>query len=180
MRKTILAERYAKALASAAKKRDALEAAGEDLRLLARGTTLTKADIRFWKNPMIDKAKKIELFKRLAQILEMEDVLLRFLCMLVKKNRLWLIGPVEGQYREIVDGLLGREALTVSTPYALGDEQKMRLAKAMEAKTGRKVHLIERVDASLVGGIRIKYGNSVIDGTVGAHLRMIARAAVGD
>jgi len=180
MRKTILAERYAKALARAAKKHDALEAVGNDLRLLARGSSLSKADIRFWKNPMIEKDGKIELFKRIALKVEMEEVLLRFLCMLVEKNRLWLIRLVEEKYREIVDGMLGRETLIVSTPYPLGDELKTALARAMEARSGRKVHLTERVDPSLVGGIRIKYGNSVIDGTVGARLRMIARTAAGD
>jgi len=180
VQKTILAERYAKALASAANKKDVLEQVGDDLRVLARGAAACQADIRYWKNPMIPKASKIELFKRLAEKTEMEDVLFRFLTMLVQKNRLWIIGPVEERYREIVNRIIEREAVTVTSPIPLDEGDKARLVKAMEAKTGKKVHLVERIETSMVGGIRVKYGNSVIDGSVAAHLRMIARAVVGD
>jgi len=179
MRQTILAERYAKALTKAARKAGVLEEVGDQLAALAKGSSVADADVRFWKNPMVEKPVKRELFRRLAAQTGLEETLLRFLTLLVEKNRLWLLRPIEEEYRRILDRLLGRASVTVSTAKPLSETLKARLAETLTEQLGKQVSLRERVDPELVGGLIIRYENRIVDGTVGARLRTLARAVTG-
>lgn len=53
---------------------------------------------------------------------------------------------------------------------SLSDEQKRRLAQALEQQVGRKLDVRFFVDPSVVGGVRAKVGDTVIDGSVASRI----------
>jgi len=61
----------------------------------------------------------------------------------------------------------------------LTDEQKQRLTAALSALKGRSVHVNVAVDPSVLGGVHVKVGDEVIDGTVAFRLEQARRAILG-
>lgn len=64
----------------------------------------------------------------------------------------------------------------VTSAFALSDEQQDKLAKALSARLGRHVRLNASEDASLIGGVVIRAGDLVIDGSVRGKLAQLAEA----
>lgn len=55
----------------------------------------------------------------------------------------------------------------------LDDDQKRRLAQALERQVGRSLDVRFFVDPSVVGGVRAKIGDTVIDGSIAARLQEV-------
>lgn len=61
----------------------------------------------------------------------------------------------------------------------LTDEQERRLAAALTRLKGRTVRLNVAIDPSVLGGVHVRIGDEVIDGTVAARLEQARRAVLG-
>ena len=84
----------------------------------------------------------------------------------------------------IIDRLVQRAAAEkdhvvaeVRSAIALSDDQKTRLAEALQKATGKSVEVKVVVDPDVLGGIVAQVGDTVIDGTVRARLEQL-RAAI--
>ena len=70
----------------------------------------------------------------------------------------------------------GREVATVRSAIELSDDQRARLAEALEDATGRPVDIRVIVDDSVMGGIVAQVGDTVIDGTIRRRLEQLKQA----
>ncbi len=73
----------------------------------------------------------------------------------------------------------GRVVAVVASAVPLSDTQKQRLGAALAAVYGRQVHLNLDVDPGVLGGISVRVGDEVIDGTVASRLGEAARRLAG-
>jgi F-type H+-transporting ATPase subunit delta len=64
----------------------------------------------------------------------------------------------------------------VTSAFALSDEQQDKLAKVLSARLGREVRLHAAEDARLIGGVVIRAGDLVIDGSVRGKIAKLAEA----
>jgi F-type H+-transporting ATPase subunit delta len=64
----------------------------------------------------------------------------------------------------------------VTSAFALSAEQQDKLAKVLSARLSREVRLHAAEDASLIGGVVIRAGDLVIDGSVRGKLAKLAEA----
>jgi ATP synthase F1 delta subunit len=62
---------------------------------------------------------------------------------------------------------------TVKTVIPLTDEERIRLTKGLEKFYSRKIVIHEEIDDSIVGGVLVKIGNDITDGTVKSKLRYV-------
>jgi len=69
-----------------------------------------------------------------------------------------------------------REVAEVRSAVELTDDQKQRLAAALEAKTGKKVELKVIIDSTVLGGLVAQVGDTVIDGSVKTRLQQLKSA----
>jgi len=63
--------------------------------------------------------------------------------------------------------------VTVTSAQALSSDQEQQVVAAMEKRLGRKVKLNCKVDASLIGGVVIQAGDTVVDGSVRGKLERL-------
>jgi F-type H+-transporting ATPase subunit delta len=90
------------------------------------------------------------------------------------------------QLPEIADAVVAKAASTrrrgvaeVRTAVPLDDEQVRRLAASLEQSTGREVEVKVVVDPEVVGGVVVRIGDTVIDGTVARRLAELRTALAG-
>ena len=69
-----------------------------------------------------------------------------------------------------------KEVAEVRSAIELTDDQKQRLAAALEAATGKKVELKVIIDPSVLGGLIAQVGDTVIDGSVKSSLAQLQTA----
>lgn len=62
----------------------------------------------------------------------------------------------------------------VTSAYALTDAEQRKISEALKRRLGREVRVTTRVDASLLGGIVIRAGDLVIDGSVRGRIAALA------
>lgn len=68
----------------------------------------------------------------------------------------------------------------VTSAVSLSDEQHTRLATALKGLTGRDINLNVIVDRAVLGGIRVRIGDDLIDGTIASRLENASRAVQAD
>ena len=89
---------------------------------------------------------------------------------------------IESCFRDIANAVSSRRnrsIVHVASATELNSDQIARLTKALEKEIGRKVQVNVAVDRSVVGGLSIRFGDELIDGTVGSRLGSASRALAG-
>lgn len=99
-----------------------------------------------------------------------------FIRILVQGGRLTVV-PEIAQLFELLRAEAEKSAqVTVSSAFALSDEQQKKIATALKVRLGTEVKLSCTVDKTLLGGIVIRMGDKVIDGSANTRLAELAYA----
>ena len=107
---------------------------------------------------------------------KVDRVLLNFLKILSRRRRLGALRAIQKAVAALRDEQLGRLAVTVTSSQPLTDDQKRDIVARLRETFGKEVSLTEKVDPSLVGGIILRVGDRVYDGSVRGKLQVMRRA----
>jgi F-type H+-transporting ATPase subunit delta len=126
-------------------------------------------------NPKVNKQRLSALMLDICQghINEENE---NFLKLLVHNNRLVLlpyIAKLFEAYKAEDEGYAGVEVLTA---YALSKEAEQNLSATLEKSLGKKIHMNVSVDKSLIGGVLVRAGDKVIDGSIKGRLQNMQKA----
>ena len=86
--------------------------------------------------------------------------------MIVAGGRASDLSLIVDRFVALAAGEREQEIAEVRTAVPLTDEQRTRLASALAASTRKKIELKEVTDPNVVGGVYVRIGDRVIDGTV--------------
>lgn len=102
-----------------------------------------------------------------------------FLALLVHNRRLGLLPEIAAQF-ELLRAQAERVAdVQVRAARELTAEQAAALSAALERRLGRSVRLHVSIDAALLGGAVVHYGDYVVDGSLKGRLERLATAVAG-
>ncbi len=93
-------------------------------------------------------------------------ILLNFLKVLCRRRRVGYLRAIRNVATELREEQLGRVRVVVQTPYPLTDPQREQIHQAFRSAYGKDAVIDERVDETLLGGIVLRIGDEVIDGSV--------------
>ena len=161
------ARRHAQAVFQIAREQDSLDKWQADLDEIA--SAFGDPDLgRVLESPRIRPDQKQELAgQRLAGL----DPLARNLAsLLVSKGRVALAGDIAGEYKSLLDDHRGVGAAEVTTAVPLDSQAEKRIMDQMSKATGKRITLTSSVDPDIVGGIVIKIGDRLIDGSTRTKL----------
>ncbi len=174
MRSSRAAARYAGALFQSAREANAPDAVYEDLR---RTATLMERSSRLadlLTSPILPaEAKKRALREAVGP--RGHPLAQRFLALLVDKKRIGLLPLVADTYHEMWNDYRGLVEVEVTSAVALEAGEEERLTRVLERRTGRTVALHKRVERGLLGGVSVRYNDTVIEGSVRSQLRALHR-----
>ena len=98
---------------------------------------------------------------------------LKFALLLAERNLVGLAPRVSEEFDRLYDTYRGQAQAQVTTAMPLDDELRARIAADLQAMTGKRIILQERVDPSILGGVIARVGDTLIDGSVRRKLQLL-------
>jgi F-type H+-transporting ATPase subunit delta len=128
----------------------------------------------FLASPVIDKVKREQSLRQIFQN-RITDLVLRFLLVLNGNGRLNHLEPIGAAFDSLVQEAYGRIEVDVFTAAPLGREQIDALAKQIKAALDRDPVLHPYTEPSMIGGVKLRIGDQLIDGSVATRLKRMRR-----
>jgi len=126
----------------------------------------------FLTAPMIDVTRKKEAVVKALQG-NVDDLLVDFLCLLIDKDREGALEGATQQFRVLADAAAGRVRVRATTSHALTEPQRMALLESLQNKLRRDCTLEARVEPDLIGGLVLRIGDKLFDGSVRRQLQRV-------
>lgn len=170
-----LAKRYARAFFDIAVEEGKIEDYGRELAAFASLIVQNKALQEFLANPIFELKSKKNVIEELLGRTQISGRTANFLRLLVDKQRINFLGEVENAYREFMDKSLKKVRVSVKTPYPLTSELEGALKQRVAEMTGKEVEMTVEDDASLIGGLIVRVGDTMYDGCIKTQLGNIRK-----
>ena len=149
---------------------------GSELREVCGIVRADKRALELFRSPIVDPAKRAASLKRTFGG-RVTDTLLNFMLVLNRKGRLAELLAIEDAYDALEQEAFGRVEVDVFTQGGTVDEAtKATLAADLKKSLGKEPVLHFYADPAMIGGLKIRIGDQLIDGSVAAQLRRMRSA----
>lgn len=173
MRRHPIGYRYAYAMFEIAKEQGTLEGTLEELDVVSQVFEDTNLLDEGFRHPKItDKRKKNILNDAFSE--KVSTQVMHLLFVLIDNNRINVLNPIVDNFKQLFNEERGIAEATVSSAKALTEKEKNAVADVFSKRAGKAQLIISNiVDADLIGGIRVRIGDTVYDGSVANQLARI-------
>jgi len=175
MIQTAIARRYAKALFALQAPTEVGQTA-DTLRVLAEAFRESREFRSLLLSPVFTREQKAAVVAQLAARAACPAITGRFLAHVVRKNRSALLKEISDAFGALADQASNRQAVQVSAARPLTDEQQAAIRATLERSTGSRIDLAIQIDPAVIGGLELRIGSTVYDGTVRGHLAKMRSA----
>ena len=167
MRAEIIARNYAETLMTLAERQGpaAPEQFGAALDELAGMLHSDPRTRQFLETPRVRPEQKKEALRK-ALAGRAPEMFVRFVMVLVDKRRQSLLPEIAQAYLALVDQRMGRARVDVTISHAPDAALQAEIQGALEAQLGRTVIATYRVEPDLLGGMVLRLGDEILDGSV--------------
>ena len=129
------------------------------------------------QSPGIGAADKMVLLGK-AFDGRVDGKLMNFLKIVLDKGRIDCVGAIAVAANKIFDELCGRMQATITTAEPIEDSVRAGIEKSLSDKLGKQIQLESKVDSAVIGGMVIRIGDTVYDGSVQNHLNQVRNKAI--
>jgi F-type H+-transporting ATPase subunit delta len=129
--------------------------------------------------PLVSDAQKIKVLSD-AFGERTTATTLNFLYLLVRKRRENLIEEDIAEYRLLADEKANRVSALVQSAVPLTDDQLTAITAALEKRTGKNVRVTTEISTDILGGMLVRIGDHVIDGTLRSRLQRVRQQLLGN
>jgi len=126
-------------------------------------------------HPLVSKDTKKEILKDSLENV-ISNVVLHFLFVLADNERLNEFNNVYESFKQLIENDLGILNVIIKSNEELSSETLNKLTNILKNKYNKKVIKIKQIDALVIGGIEIRIGNDVINGTIDEILYQMTKA----
>ncbi|MBI2871761.1 MAG: F0F1 ATP synthase subunit delta [Chloroflexi bacterium] len=170
------AKRYAQAVFQIAESQGQLDRWVEELYHAAEVFS-DSALMAYLGQPRVRLDEKVRIVRELLK--EADPLLQNLVCLLASRLSLELLPSVAAQYQELLFRRRGRERAEVVSAVPLNRRQEAQIRARLERLLRKEVVLTTRVDPAVVGGLVVRVGDKVLDGSVRARLESMKQALAG-
>jgi F-type H+-transporting ATPase subunit delta len=168
----LVAKIYAQALFDVAIESNMLDKFNEELNFINE-TFVQYPDLyTLYKTPRIDTDDKKEIIARIFQNGISKEVL-NFSKILLDKGRASSFEDIVKEYKRFVNAHNNIIEAVAITAIPMQDMEKVALENKLSNLTGKVVRLENKIDNSILGGILVRIGDKVIDGTIQSRLNQL-------
>lgn len=174
-----LAERYAAALFELADERRMLDPVAADLRALQAMIGESADLVRLLRSPILSRAAQEKAIAALAERAGLSPLVRDFLRVAARNRRLFAVPAMIEAYLAKLAERRGEVTAEVTAAQPLSPTQLERLGEELRRALGRRVAVAVRVDRGLLGGLIVKVGSRMVDGSLRSKLARLQLAMKG-
>lgn len=174
-----LAGRYARALFDLASDRGAIDSVEASLVTMSKALAAS-ADLQdLISNPIIARSPAAAAIKAVAKTLALDSLTTDFLAVLADNARLSQLPAIVVTYRAMTAAHRGEVTAEVTTAHPLTASQLDALKVKLKARVGGDVTIDSVINPDILGGMIVKIGSQMIDGSIATKLNTLALAMKG-
>jgi F-type H+-transporting ATPase subunit delta len=170
---SVIANRYAAALADVAVERKSADAFRRDLASFAEAYA-SSADLReFLHTPAVSREPKHEVIDKLAARLGLNEGIRNFIYILADNRRLAALPEITAAFEAELNTREGIAEAAVTSARELSAAEKKEIVAALERKTGKRIEAQFALNAALLGGAVVQIGSTIYDGSIREQLNRL-------
>lgn len=174
MSKANVAKRYAEALFQIGVEKQTLDFLETELVTVKEVFTSNKELVTFLEHPKVESEKKKALLKEAFQ--GFSGDVLHTLFLLVDRHKETIIPQMVEDFVTLANDAKGTKQATVYSVRPLTDVEKQSIEATFVKKLNvQALNITNEVDPTIIGGVKVKIGNTVYDGTLKGKLNRLER-----
>ena len=143
------------------------------------GTFTGSADLReVLTDPSVPAAQKLKVLDAIAGKLGMFPQVRNFVAVIIEHDRLHELNEIIGEYASAADQDSGVSDAEITTALPLNDQDRQQLETEVGKLAGGQVRAVYLQDATLLGGVIVKLGSTVYDGSVRGQLAQLKQRLI--
>ena len=159
------AKKYAEALLTVSKELDCISQTGKNLRVIDQLVKQEKVFRAFFYTKRIKPIEKVEILKSVLGDL-INPIVYEFFTLLAERNEYQMFLSVAVAYAKLEKESLNQINVTAYSIEEIDKETISSVVEGIERSTGKKVELSTQTNEELLGGIKLRVGNTIFDGTI--------------
>ncbi|MCT2535092.1 F0F1 ATP synthase subunit delta [Aquibacillus koreensis] len=177
MSKANVAKRYAEALFQLGQEKSKLDAMEPELLIVKEVFENNKEFNAFLQHPRVSNEKKKQLIKEAFQGFSADVV--NTLNLLVDRHSEYAVTSIIDHFVSLVQGAKGIAEAYVYSVRELTEDEKKQLSTTFAKKLNKhELIIVNIVDPTILGGVKIKIGNTIYDGSIKGKLDRLERKIV--
>ncbi len=171
-----IAARYATALFELAKEDKALKALEADADALGAALATSPELAAMIASPVISREDQGAAMAAIAKKMKLSALTANTLALMAQNRRLFVLPALVADVLARIAAEKGEVTAEVTSAAALSADQAKKLAATLKKRVGKDVKLKTAVDESLIGGLVVKLGSTMIDTSVKSKLAALQNA----
>lgn len=171
-----IAARYATALFDLSKEANGLKALEGDVDALDAALAAS-ADLRdLISSPIYSRDDQANAIAAIAAKAGLSALTANTLALMAGKRRLFVLPQLVADLRDRIAAEKGEVTAEVTAASVLSKDQTEKLASTLKARVGKDVKVKLAIDESLIGGLVVKLGSTMIDTSIKSKLAALQNA----
>ena len=174
-----LSGRYASALFDLARDGKVIATVEASLATLEQAMIDSPDLKRLIGSPLVSRGQAAGAIKAVGETLKLDALTIKFLGVLAGNRRLRETTSVIAAFRAMAANFRGETTADVTTAHPLTADQVEALKAKLKGRVGRDVAVNMKTDPAILGGLIVKIGSQMIDGSIRTKLNTLAHAMKG-
>jgi F-type H+-transporting ATPase subunit delta len=166
-----VSKRYAKALFSLGQEDGQFEQYGRNLMEFAEFCRQNAEFGEVIANPIFPLGERKKLLQKVLERSTFSGVAMNFFNFLLDKDRMGAIAAISDYYSMLTDEMANILRAEISTARPMKKDTLQKIEKSLEQLTSKKIRSTVKEDSSLIGGVAVKIGDLVLDGSLRAQIK---------
>ncbi|MBN2584028.1 MAG: ATP synthase F1 subunit delta [Planctomycetes bacterium] len=176
MKNTVLPSRYAKAILQLAVQEGQVDEVGRQLALVSQYVLGDRELAAFWRSTKVSADDKRNALQDVLEKMDAPTLVRNTVNFLLDRGRLLFLPDITAAYARQAQELAHSVEATVTLAADMPDDIVGQLGDGLSRTFGKKVVVRTEVDPELLGGLVVRIGNTIIDGSVRGRLAAFARS----
>lgn len=179
MSEAVVAKRYAEALFQLATEQNIEDNISSELTTVKDVFQNDEQINGFLDLPRITDEEKMNVLD--AVFKDFDRNVINTLKLLVERDRMNIVSALVDEYTDLYNEAKGIANATVYSTRALSDDEKAQLEASFKKRFNKQQITIDnKIDPSLLGGLRIRVGNTIYDGSLNNKLNRMKHNVVSE
>ena len=166
-----IARRYARAIFDLGVQDNNLDRIGTDLRDLAASMKSSPELAESLTNPVMRRSDRKKILDAVLTRMGATVTTKNLVSLLLERERVESVPDIAREITAMIEAKAGRVSVEVTSATPLAGDQLAKITASLEKLAGKKVDVVQKQDANLLGGVIAKLGDIVYDGSLRTQLR---------